>query len=375
LPSGSLKVSPLETTTYTGKVKNAVGSSTCSFTLSVKPAEVVIPITPPKPAAVAEKVKEVVKPVQEFTAKEEVQKVGKTITWTGLVIALLSGLAALLPRVFTFSEIILIIPAILGFRKKIMPWGIVYDAQTKRPLDPVYVTLKTEKGKVVQEKITDMEGKYGFLAPPGVYTIEAKKTHYRFPSQIIKENTDWLYENIYRGEKFVIEKEAQVINLNIPMDNFAIDWNELAKTKITQFNPYLEAFKKHLPRVVFYGCFLVTLLITIFNPSPLNTGLTISYLAFGFLRFKGFKEKSYGIIYDKEKQQPLPFAKIRAAFPSMKERTIAHTIADEVGRYYLVIPKGQYYLEIEGKTVDGKEIKSSLEVNVKTGVLNQNLKI
>jgi len=348
----------------------------------VKPVEVVIPITPPKPAVIAEKVKEVVKPVQEFATKEEVQKTGKTITWAGLGITLLSGLGALIPRVFSLPElflalsrVILIVPAILGFRKKIIPWGIVYDAQTKRPLDPVYVTLKTEKGKVVQEKITDMEGKYGFLAPPGVYTIEAKKTHYRFPSQIIKENTDWLYENIYRGEKFVIERETQVINLNIPMDNFAIDWNELAKTKITQFNPYLEAFKKHLSGVIFYGCFFITLIITIFNPSPLNTGLTISYLVFGFLRIKGFKQKSYGIIYNKEKQQPLPFAKIRAAFPSMKDRTIAHTITDEVGRYYLVIPKGQYYLEIEGKTVDGKEIKSSLEVNVKTGILNQNLNI
>ncbi len=58
-----------------------------------------------------------------------------------------------------------------AFTRKKKNWGVVFDAITKQPLDPVVVAIKDFTGKVIQTSITDMEGRFGFIVTPGTYTI------------------------------------------------------------------------------------------------------------------------------------------------------------------------------------------------------------
>ena len=72
---------------------------------------------------------------------------------------------------------------LLGYKKRRPFWGTVYDSASKQPLDPVIVTLRdAQTGEVVEQAITDIYGRFGFLMRKGVFTLEPQKKGYRFPS-------------------------------------------------------------------------------------------------------------------------------------------------------------------------------------------------
>src|SRR3989344_7186884 len=76
-------------------------------------------------------------------------------------------------------------------REKRRFWGVVYDSVSKQPLDPVKVSLiYVDTGVVESSGITDLEGRYGFLARPGKFKIFAQRSNYIFPSQKIKGDSD-----------------------------------------------------------------------------------------------------------------------------------------------------------------------------------------
>ncbi|MEK7123571.1 MAG: carboxypeptidase-like regulatory domain-containing protein, partial [Patescibacteria group bacterium] len=89
-------------------------------------------------------------------------------------------------------------------KRRTKPWGVVYDAVTKQPLDPAYVQILDAAGQEVATRITDLEGRFGFFLPPGQYTMFANKTNYAFPSKSVRGSYDALYENIYHGEPLTV---------------------------------------------------------------------------------------------------------------------------------------------------------------------------
>ena len=109
-------------------------------------------------------------------------------------------------------------------------WGTVYDSVTKEPIDPVLVELVyADTSKKVEQAITDLAGRYGFLAYPGKYKIQALRNHYQFPSSRIPGVNDEIYDNLYHGEVIEVKEGLDVIAPNIPMDPVAQDFNQEAK--------------------------------------------------------------------------------------------------------------------------------------------------
>jgi hypothetical protein len=109
----------------------------------------------------------------------------------------------------------------IGARKKPKHWGTIIDHDSGAGLDPVVVSLFSHEKKIASV-ITDMEGRFGFLVPAGIYRLVPEKTHYQFPVM----NTSQ-----YQGEDFSIG-ENDIVDLDIPMERMTADWNEQEKNNI-----------------------------------------------------------------------------------------------------------------------------------------------
>jgi len=136
-------------------------------------------------------------------------------------------------------------------------WGIVYDSVSKQPLDPVIVKLLYVDGREVETCVTDIAGRYGFLARPGKFKIHARKTNYLFPSIYAPGGSDGIYENLYHGEFFSLYHDYEVVAPNIPMDPAGVDWNQKAKQSVVKKYPYLKYFLKTLVSIIFWFGFIL----------------------------------------------------------------------------------------------------------------------
>ena len=55
---------------------------------------------------------------------------------------------------------------IIGIRKRAKPWGTVYNAFTKKPIPFAKVRLLDEHSRMMESKIADKDGRFGFLISP-----------------------------------------------------------------------------------------------------------------------------------------------------------------------------------------------------------------
>ena len=241
----------------------------------------------------------------------------------------------------------------LGIRQRRKPWGTVYDAITKRPIDPAYVTVY-QNGRAIANAITDIEGRYGFYLPAGTYELAAQKTHYQFPSHFLegKEN-DELYGNLYFGGAVTTE-EGEPVTLNIPLDPTSFDWNEFAKSSDSYFKRGLE---RELARARFYRIvsgagFALALGSAALAPGLLNLSvLTIYFLLYLVGRSHLARHKLITV-----RQQitgtPIPFAVVRVFLAGLNKE-VKTLVADRYGRVYILVRPGAYYLSLDRKLPDG----------------------
>ena len=294
------------------------------------------------------------------------------ITSIASLIALATS-AATLP--FRIQNILLAIP---GYRRRHRPWGTVYDAKTKQPLDPAYVQLFNEQGEEVASSITDLDGRYGFLVEPGTYYLKAGKTNYTFPSNKLQgQHKDNLYTNLYFGEQVFVDSEGQVIKKDIPMDATGDDWNEEAKRSmnVAQF------FSRHdgIAHRIIDALFIIGLGLSIYSaiaqPVWYNIAILAVYAVFIIITLIGLSVRSYGKITSTS-GEPLAGALIRV-YNAHLNKEIAHKIVGENGRYYMLVQKGEYYLTVEVPTGpdEYKHIHTSDSFKVSNGIIKKDIQV
>src|SRR6185295_17092013 len=99
--------------------------------------------------------------------------------------------------------------------------------QTKQPLDPVLVQLNdVQTGKTIETAITDLLGRFGFVARAGKFLLKPQKKGYAFPSQISLGVKDQIFEHVYHGEVLSIANPTEIVAPNIPMDRLEYDFNQ-----------------------------------------------------------------------------------------------------------------------------------------------------
>lgn len=282
--------------------------------------------------------------------------------------------------VTSFTDIYLLVIRTAGlitgiFTKKRREWGTVYDSVTKRPLDPAYVVVKNDAGEEASDAITDLDGRYGFFLSPGKYLIEAQKTNYIFPSKKLSgQSQDILYDSLYFGEK-IDTKEGEVITKNIPLDPVNFDWNEFQKDKQKLFRIYSRREKvwRFIFNILYMAGFSATFLSTVFNPGTANyifLGVYILFVLYQYIFLPS--KKAVSVRYDDG--EPIAFAIVRA-FSSKLSKEIKNVVTDKMGRFYLLVAPGEYYLTLEERQSDGsyKKIYTTESMNLKRGIIKSDI--
>jgi hypothetical protein len=273
-----------------------------------------------------------------------------------------------------------LIPIWLGLRRKKRPWGTVYDSVTKQPLDPVYVSLRNLSGKEVATTITDLDGRFGFLVPPGRYTISAKKDNYEFPSKKLNSTeNDRVYGTVYDGQEIEIAGEEDLLIKNLPMDSKNFNWNEFEKARnkqLMKFYSKREIFLANIAGVAFWGGLISSLLLLYTGPSPLNYILLGVYAFVLLLRLCGIKPKKPGYVVESQTGFPLSYGIVRI-FSTALNQEIAHAVIGKTGKYYILVANGDYYAKIERKVGEDayEEVFTSLPFRVKKGFIGNNFTI
>ncbi|MFH1968143.1 MAG: carboxypeptidase-like regulatory domain-containing protein [bacterium] len=282
----------------------------------------------------------------------------KAITTTGIVATVAVTAFAfpfsLLELLFLPLRLMGILLIAFGLKKRNPPWGVVYDSVTKQPLDPAYVTLLNPEGKEISSAISDLDGRYGFLADPGFYKLSAHKTNYVFPSQkLAGKSADELYNNLYFGDPVEVEKDQAIIK-NIPLDPLKFDWNEFAKQdkRLTKFYSKWDMLFRKISDLIYYFGFAVAIIAFFAAPYPYNLIILGLYVFLLMLRILGVKPRPFGSVIDKSSGTPLQFGILRIISPD-SDKEISHKVTDKYGRYFCLIPKGRYYVKIEKKNNDG----------------------
>ncbi len=273
----------------------------------------------------------------------------------GLAVGTFSILWAFFSTLKTFGDI----PAILGrgisgmfpvgyLRRRDRPWGTVYDSRTRRPLDPAVVTLYTESGKEVKTVITDMDGRFGFLAATGRYFIKAEKGHHTFPAHEAA-GVDPVFPNPYLGGPIEAGPEGVVIR-DIPLDPTDFDWNEYEK-----YQKGLYKFFSKFDRPLAYLSLILTplgaavsVVVAAMSPTVFNLGFVALYVVVGVFYLGGLGPRLYGLLRNAA-GEPLPFAVVRALRPGTESGVKA--VADHFGRFYLLLPAGDAFdIKVEART-------------------------
>jgi len=319
--------------------------------------------------------------IKDIASSPQADVISKSIAITGLVIGAAGSVAAVIfATPFSLSELILLplrlwslLLLAFGIKKRARPWGTVYDSVTKRPLDPVILELVDKNGAVVASAITDLDGRYGFLAPAGHYMIRARKTNYAFPSLLLGHVTrDEIYLDLYFGNYFEIKKEGEVITKNIPMDPDTFSWNEFQKKEetLTHFYSSRTVLITRLTDILFSVGFATAIIAFIAAPRSYNIAIFSLYIVMLVMKEAGPSLSKLGTVRDKETGRPLPYAIIRV-YSATLGNEVLHKISTKYGNFYCLVPNGDYILTVEKKNPDGSysKIFNSDTIKVQNGII------
>ena len=158
------------------------------------------------------------------------------------------------------------------------------------------------------------------------------------------------------------------------MDPEHFDWNEFAKNKmgLLNFHSRGESFKSKVSSVIFWAGFAVGLVSIFVIPQVYSFIIFFLYIFLIVFRMHGVHNKVFGTITDSAKH-PLSFATI-SVFSKDLQRELFKKVADQYGRYYTLVPKGEYEIKISRKNADASYTEVyDTEVNAKNGVINQSI--
>ncbi|MFC1608787.1 carboxypeptidase-like regulatory domain-containing protein [Patescibacteria group bacterium] len=234
-------------------------------------------------------------------------------------------------------------------RKRKRKWGVVYDIKSGKPVPMATVSILNERGLLKEKKITDKYGSYFFLVPSNEYFIKAKKKGYeQLGTSVSDSPISGKQENL--GKHVEIFDEASVIRENIPFK----------KKKLSIINILVNhSLFNGMVAIIFWIGFISSFAIAVVFPNILNAVIIFVYFVVLAIRAFAVGNVEYGVVRDSLGKN-LAFATIKAMNQETGE-VVSRIVADEKGRYFMILDEGSYV--IEAKDLHGNlSVRKSLKL-------------
>ena len=354
---GTVTVNPETETLYLGTVIGPGGTYNCSIVVDVDLTlgETVEEIIGGIVETITEVIKNVIEvarqvidAIRQFIDNPIVEEVVEnsaplivTIAAANVVAgAGLANLGPILLRIWqTFTE-----PFLLLSGRRRTPWGVVYNSLTKIPVDLAIVRLFDKKtGQILSTRVTDKQGRFGFIIKPGTYLLTITKTGYNFPSKKVTGEKDRAYENLYHGKPIVVKSRSAFLNLNIPVDKVGEE-----RAKVNRIVQLRFIFRKLNTLLSFLGPVL-GIVIYLINQSTLTLVLMIIHISmfFVFLAFIRTKKiRPWGRVFDARTNKPINAAIVRI-FDAKYDDLLTTQVTDRKGRFGFFVGPSRYLLTSE----------------------------
>lgn len=219
----------------------------------------------------------------------------------------------------------------IGLRKKRYPWGTVFDIASDQPVELVIVRLLDQERKLVETRVTDRAGRFGFLVEPGTYRIEVKKAGFEQVGSL--EAIGTRYQPVYDGRAVTVDRAQSTLVTNIGLRS-----DERATHHFGAPRKFLSSLYR--PALV------LTLLLAIWNAIVLPGLVTGLVLVTALLVFASDRllltPKNVGEVVD-DHGNPIPNYVLRL-IRARDQKPIAAQVTDDQGRFSFLALPGDYYL-------------------------------
>lgn len=272
----------------------------------------------------------------------------------GPTISIVTWLTSLFAVILIFLNTLL---EWIGLRRRRYPWGVVFNAETNAPMDLAIVRLRTEAGKLVETRVTDRFGRFGFLALPGRYTIDVIKAGFEVVSS--RQVTKTPYEPIYDGKVFEVAANNAAVIMNVAM---------LPHERRHGFA--LSRFVPSFRRVLMFLTLALGIVTYVEQPLPIVAviiGLSLFILVAEMLVLQ---PRGFGVVRDAH-GRPLANLALRLT-SATNDRLVASVTTNAKGHYAILVRPGSYRLSIADAQVSGPdwmEEGKKFEITNRTGGL------
>ncbi|MFH1769262.1 MAG: hypothetical protein ABH833_01190 [Parcubacteria group bacterium] len=376
---------PTPTTAPTGTPfpTGTPGTTPITTPITSPPVEsptVTVPPRPPTPTSPPENISFINKITNTATnASRKVSETSDEISIASVPFVIASSLMSSANLLFSgvgilqyLRYVIGMIAVILGIKKRAKPWGTVFNSKTMQPLPFTSVQLLNKDKRVIETRVTDKDGRYGFILNPESFEtdtpevmINVNRKGFVFPSnrpQMPQGLT--LYRNIYAGGLIRFTKESTV-NYDIPIDPLEEGQKE-ARSLAGPLRMFIHNSFVKIVNIAFWISLVFVPLNYIYDRTTFNLVLLIVLFVINIFRIFGdLKEKPYGMVVDRSRMNPMPYALI--SVDSKEGQRKGFAVSDESGKYILITEKGQFDVSLfTPATIQPPRIQK-IEVGTKKG--------
>ena len=255
-------------------------------------------------------------------------------------------------------------------RRKQKSWGVVFNALTKLPIDLALVRLINDQtNRVVQTRVTDVHGRFGFFVTRGSYRVEVRKHGFAFPAPyLISKTEDPTFGKIYNGEVITVDTESMYLIPNIGLDPQE-DSRQVTQVRVDQV-------KKGIQAAVSYSGVAAAVVAFVISPTILvSLALLFHVLTFIFVRRVHMiaKVREWGVVFDGATNVALSKAVVRI-FDARYNKLLETQVTRGKGRYAFLVGPNTYYVTYE-KSGYRRRKTDHITIETPTGVIAKNATI
>ncbi len=335
--------------------------------------------TPTPPVSVEQRVTRFITGLSGLSREDIVkfaQEQGPTIAATAVGATVASSIP-LLANIFPqLANVLQFLGAALSLHRRKTRWGIVVDSDLGRPIAHAVVQVFDAKFHQLKDtQVTNADGQFGFLLPPGKYYVVVNQPGFVFPARKKPPTVLHSGERIYLGEEFECDARDpnKIPRLIVPMDRE--EKTPLANMLIWRYVERFLAFVDGLGIVLLIVGATINTFFLLTVPGYLNILFEIIYLLLFSVKMYILVSHQQGLgdVVDAKTKLPIDLAIMRL-YNAKTNRIVQTRVTNIHGKFFVLVPKGIYTASVskqgyktitqENLSISGKK-SQALELHFK----------